>query len=310
MPVGRHPPAPRSVPTVCPRCRWRFPPRESWTGVSVGQCAIDSSATPTLRSVWRCSTVSEQPASERPARDQPWMMRTYSGHSTAAASNELYRTNLAKGQTGLSIAFDLPTQTGYDPDSPDGARRGRQGRRAGRPPRPHAHAARRHPARPDEHVDDDQRHGGVAARAVRRQRRGAGRRRRPTARHDAERHRQGVPVARHVHLPARAVAPADRRHGRLVRRARPDVEPDERVLVPPAGGRGDAGAGDRLRAGDGDRRARRGARLRPGRPTSSSRRCSGRSRSSSTPASGSSRRSASCGRSPRCGTASASSATA
>jgi (2R)-ethylmalonyl-CoA mutase len=51
-------------------------------------------------------------------RDEPWMMRTYSGHSTAAASNALYRTNLAKGQTGLSIAFDLPTQTGYDPDSP------------------------------------------------------------------------------------------------------------------------------------------------------------------------------------------------
>ncbi len=46
------------------------------------------------------------------------MMRTYSGHSTAQASNELYRTNLAKGQTGLSIAFDLPTQTGYDPDHP------------------------------------------------------------------------------------------------------------------------------------------------------------------------------------------------
>ncbi len=51
-------------------------------------------------------------------RDRPWMMRTYSGHSTARASNELYRTNLAKGQTGLSIAFDLPTQCGYDPDSP------------------------------------------------------------------------------------------------------------------------------------------------------------------------------------------------
>ena len=49
--------------------------------------------------------------------DQPWMMRTYSGHSTARASNELYRTNLAKGQTGLSVAFDLPTQTGYDPDA-------------------------------------------------------------------------------------------------------------------------------------------------------------------------------------------------
>ena len=54
----------------------------------------------------------------RPEKDRPWVMRTYAGHSTAAASNALYRTNLAKGQTGLSVAFDLPTQTGYDPDSP------------------------------------------------------------------------------------------------------------------------------------------------------------------------------------------------
>ncbi|QSR25945.1 protein meaA [Nocardioides aromaticivorans] len=51
-------------------------------------------------------------------KDRPWVMRTYAGHSTAEASNALYRTNLAKGQTGLSVAFDLPTQTGYDPDSP------------------------------------------------------------------------------------------------------------------------------------------------------------------------------------------------
>ncbi|MDP9384817.1 MAG: methylmalonyl-CoA mutase family protein, partial [Actinomycetota bacterium] len=51
-----------------------------------------------------------------PERDRPWMMRTYAGHSTAKKSNELYRGNLAKGQTGLSIAFDLPTQTGYDAD--------------------------------------------------------------------------------------------------------------------------------------------------------------------------------------------------
>jgi ethylmalonyl-CoA mutase len=51
-----------------------------------------------------------------PERDNPWVMRTYAGHSTARESNELYRRNLAKGQTGLSIAFDLPTQTGYDPD--------------------------------------------------------------------------------------------------------------------------------------------------------------------------------------------------
>lgn len=60
------------------------------------------------------TTPSEQ---SRPAKDRSWLMRTYAGHSTAEASNQLYRNNLAKGQTGLSVAFDLPTQTGYDPDS-------------------------------------------------------------------------------------------------------------------------------------------------------------------------------------------------
>ena len=53
-----------------------------------------------------------------PNRDKPWLIRTYSGHSTAAKSNELYRKNLSRGQTGLSVAFDLPTQTGYDSDHP------------------------------------------------------------------------------------------------------------------------------------------------------------------------------------------------
>ncbi|MGY6499814.1 MAG: protein meaA [Acidimicrobiales bacterium] len=57
--------------------------------------------------------------SQRREPDRPWLFRTYSGHSTATASNALYRSNLAKGQTGLSIAFDLPTQTGYDPDAPE-----------------------------------------------------------------------------------------------------------------------------------------------------------------------------------------------
>src|SRR4029078_4643304 len=51
-------------------------------------------------------------------KDRRWVMRGSAGHSTAQASNALYRGNLAKGQTGLSVAFDLPTQTGYDPESP------------------------------------------------------------------------------------------------------------------------------------------------------------------------------------------------
>src|SRR4029079_17665541 len=51
-------------------------------------------------------------------REQPWLMRTYAGHSNPHAANQLYRTHLAKGQTGLSVSFDLPTQTGYDSDDP------------------------------------------------------------------------------------------------------------------------------------------------------------------------------------------------
>ncbi len=60
--------------------------------------------------------MSDKPSPRLPERDPPWLMRTYAGHSDAKRSNELYRRNLEKGQTGLSVAFDLPTQTGYDPD--------------------------------------------------------------------------------------------------------------------------------------------------------------------------------------------------
>jgi ethylmalonyl-CoA mutase len=62
--------------------------------------------------------VSQSPARPAVKKERPWIMRTYAGHSTAKASNELFRTNLSKGQTGLSVAFDLPTQTGYDSDHP------------------------------------------------------------------------------------------------------------------------------------------------------------------------------------------------
>src|SRR6201991_582872 len=61
--------------------------------------------------------MADTPSARLPERDRPWMMRTYAGHSDARRSNALYRRNLEKGQTGLSVAFDLPTQTGYDPDA-------------------------------------------------------------------------------------------------------------------------------------------------------------------------------------------------
>ena len=112
------------------------------------------------------------PRLERP--DRPWMMRTYAGHSTAKASNELYRGNLAKGQTGLSVAFDLPTQTGYDPD--DELARGEVGK-VGVPVVHRGDMATldgRDPARGDEHLDDDQRHRRLAAGSVHRGRRRGG----------------------------------------------------------------------------------------------------------------------------------------
>src|SRR6201986_5220924 len=99
----------RSGSCACPRRR-------------VSACVITSCA----RSTWRRSTGSgtsrnmidpNGPRLDVPAaRDKPWLMRTYAGHSSARESNALFRRNLAKGQTGLSVAFDLPTQTGYDAD--------------------------------------------------------------------------------------------------------------------------------------------------------------------------------------------------
>ena len=104
------------------------------------------------------------------------MMRTYAGHSTAAKSNELYRATW-QGPDG-PVGRLRPADADRLRRRPRArARRGRQGRRPDRPPRRHAHAHGRHPARHDEHVDDDQRDGGLAAGALHRH--GRGERRRP-----------------------------------------------------------------------------------------------------------------------------------
>ena len=178
------------------------------------------------------------------------------GPFDGADTNGLYRTNLAKGQTGLSVAFDLPTQTGYDSDHP--LARGEVGKVG--VPISHLGDMRSLfegiPLDRDEHLDDHQRDGRLAARALCRARRRAGRRSGQAHRHDAERHPEGVSLARHLCLPARAVAAADHRHDRLYRARTAEMESDQCLLLSFAGGGRDAGAGACLRARDGHRRAR------------------------------------------------------
>ncbi len=147
------------------------------------------------------------------------------------------------------------------PRRPRGGRRGRQGGRPGGASGPHEGAARGHPRGVDEHLHDDQRHRGVAARALRGPRPGQGRRPRAAGGHDAERHRQGVPEPGDLHLPARPEPAPHRRHHRLHGAPGAQVEPDQRLQLPPPRGRRHAGPGDRLRAGHGHRGARRGAGL-------------------------------------------------
>ena len=141
-------------------------------------------------------------SAESPKRDKPWIFRTYAGHSTAAESNKLYRSNLARGQTGLSVAFDLPTQTGYDSDHT--LARGEVGKVG--VPISHFGDMRTLldgiPLGRDEHVDDDQCDRRLADVALYRRRRGAGRLAQGPAGHDAERHHQGISVARHLRISA------------------------------------------------------------------------------------------------------------
>ena len=175
-----------------------------------------------------------------PERDRPWMIRTYAGHSTAAKSNELYRRNLAKGQTGLSVAFDLPTQTGYDADHE--LARGEVGK-VGVPVAHRGDMAALLDGIPLGEMNTSMTINATAAwllalYIVAAEEQGVAMR--VALGDDPERHHQGVPLARDLRVPARAVDAADRRHGRLHGRARPDVEPGQHLLVPPAGGGRDA----------------------------------------------------------------------
>ena len=186
-------------------------------------------------------------------RDRPWVIRTYAGHSSAAKSNALYRRNLAKGQTGLSVAFDLPTQTGYDPD--DELARGEVGK-VGVPVSHLGDMRTLFDGIPLAEANTSMTINApamwlLALYVAVAEEQGADRAQ--LAGHDAERHRQGVPLARHLRVPAGAEHAADHRHDRLVVHRHPEVEPDQHLQLPPAGGRRDPRAGAGVLAVDRDR---------------------------------------------------------
>ncbi len=204
----------------------------------------------------------ETPSPRLPEPDRPWMMRTYAGHSDARRSNELYRKNLEKGQTGLSIAFDLPTQTGYDPDHE--LAKGEVGKVGV------SIAHRGDMATLLDQIPLDQMNTSMTINATAAWLLGAVRRRRRRARSaageasgdDPERHPQGVPEPGYLRLPAGAEHAADRGHDRLHGAAHPEVEPDQHLLLPPPGGGRDPSTGDRVHDEQRDRGPGRGPQPR------------------------------------------------
>ena len=236
------------------------------------------------------------------------MMRTYAGHSTAAASNALYRTNLAKGQTGLSVAFDLPTQTGYDPDSP--LARGEVGK-VGVPVQHLGEMRRLFDGIPLTgmntsmtinatamwllalyQVAAEEQNPGVDPTEVAHQL--AGTTQNDIIKEYLSRGTYVFPPEHSLRLIGDVIAYTVARD--------PAVEPDQHLQLPPAGGGRDAAAGAGVRAVHGHRRPRHRAGLRAGERGATSARSSAGSPSSSTPACGSSRRPARCAPSCSCGT--------
>ena len=179
---------------------------------------------------------------------QPWTVRQYAGFSTAEDSNAFYRRNLAAGQKGLSVAFDLATHRGYDSRSSARRRRRRHGGRRDRLDLRHAHAVLRHPARPDVGVDDHERRGAAGARALYRRGGGARRAAGKAFRHDPERHPQRIHGAQHLHLSARALDADHLRHFRLHVGAHAEIQFDLDFRLSHPGSRRDARPRTRLYA--------------------------------------------------------------
>ncbi len=179
---------------------------------------------------------------------QPWTIRQYAGFSTAEDSNAFYRRNLAAGQKGLSIAFDLATHRGYDFGPSARVGRCRHGGRGDRFDLRHAHAVRRHSARSDVGVDDHERRRAAGAGALYRRRRGARRGAGKARRHDPKRHPQRIHGAQHLYLSAETVAAHHLGYFFLYLGAYAEIQFDLDLRLSHAGGGRDRGSRARLHA--------------------------------------------------------------
>ena len=169
--------------------------------------------------------------------NQPWTVRQYAGFSTAEESNAFYRRNLAAGQKGLSVAFDLATHRGYDSDHPRVAGDVGMAGVAIDSIYDMRQLFDGHPAGQDDGLDDHERRGAAGAGALHRRRRGAGRGPRAAGRDHPERHPQGVHGPQHLHLPAAAVDADHLRHLRLHLAADAAVQLHLHLRLPHPGGR-------------------------------------------------------------------------
>jgi methylmalonyl-CoA mutase N-terminal domain/subunit len=165
---------------------------------------------------------------------QPWTIRQYAGFSTAEESNAFYRRNLAAGQRGLSVAFDLATHRGYDSDH-------EQGGRGDRLDSGHEDSVRPDSAEPDVGIDDDERRGAAGDGVLYCGRRGAGRKAGAIERDHPERHSERVHGPQHVYLSAGGIDADYRRHFSLLRGEDAEVQLHQRERVPHAGGGRDGG---------------------------------------------------------------------
>ena len=175
-------------------------------------------------------------------------MRQFAGFGTPAETNERFRLLLERGQTGLSVAFDMPTLMGFDSDDPRSRGRGGSLRCGRRLDRRRRDPLLRHPAGRRERVHDDQRAGAVAVRVLPGGGRTPGRRLGGAGGHAPDRHLQGVHGPEGVAVPAAAAPSADRRPARVLRGAGAEVPPDQRERLPHPRGGLDRRAGARVHA--------------------------------------------------------------